>query len=159
MGRPILFKQARPGLRGRIFFMYKFRTMLLARNKEILSDEARITNLGRFLRSSSLDEIPELFNVIKGDMSLIGPRPLLVEYLDKYTSRQMQRHDVLPGVTGLAQVKGRNNLSWKNKFRYDVFYVDNMNWKMDLYIMLKTIKIVLLKTGFKASGEPKKFGE
>ena len=157
MGRPIIFKQDRPGLHGKLFKMYKFRTMLSPETHRDLSDAERVTPLGRFLRSTSLDELPELFNVVKGDMSLIGPRPLLVEYLNKYSNYQMQRHDTLPGITGLAQVQGRNSLSWKNKFRYDVFYKRNMCWKLDLSIFFKTIKIVILRKDFKLSGEENKF--
>lgn len=159
MGSPVIFKQQRPGLKGQLFEMYKFRTMVQKNSDGAVGDEARITPLGAFLRSTSLDELPELINVVKGDMSLIGPRPLLVEYLNRYTAEQMRRHDALPGVTGLAQVKGRNNLSWKNKFRYDLFYVDHMGWKMDLYIFLLTLKVVLMKTGFRSHGEPRKFGD
>ena len=159
MGSPVIFSQLRPGLHGKLFRMFKFRTMISAKANETLSDEERITRFGRFLRSSSLDELPELLNVIKGELSLIGPRPLLVEYLDKYTPKQMRRHDVMPGVTGLAQVKGRNELSWKNKFRYDVFYVDHISFLFDLSIIIATIKVVVCKSGFRPSGEPKKFGE
>jgi len=157
MGRPVLFKQDRPGLYGKLFRMYKFRTMLPLDAHRDLSDKERISPLGRFLRSTSLDELPELFNVVKGDMSIIGPRPLLVEYLDKYSAYQMQRHDVLPGITGLAQVQGRNKLSWKNKFRYDVFYTRKISWKLDIFIFFKTIKVVIFKENFKLSGEDSKF--
>jgi len=159
MGGPVLFCQLRPGLSGKLFEMYKFRTMLDATEEVALSDEARITKLGRFLRATSIDELPELMNVIKGDMSLIGPRPLLVDYLNKYTATQMRRHEVLPGISGLAQVKGRNNLSWNSKFRYDVFYVDHICWRIDLMILLATVKVVLLRSGFRSHGEAKKFGK
>jgi lipopolysaccharide/colanic/teichoic acid biosynthesis glycosyltransferase len=159
MGGPILFCQLRPGFSGKLFEMYKFRTMLDSPEGVVLSDEARITNLGKFLRATSIDELPELINVIKGDMSLIGPRPLLVEYLNKYTATQMRRHEVLPGISGLAQVKGRNNLSWNSKFRYDVFYVDHIGWRIDLMIILATVKVVLLRSGFRSHGEAKKFGK
>jgi len=159
MGGPVLFCQLRPGLSGKLFKMYKFRTMLDAPEGVVVSDEARITKLGRILRATSLDELPELMNVIKGDMSLIGPRPLLVEYLNEYTATQMRRHEVLPGISGLAQVKGRNNLSWNSKFRYDVFYVEHIGWQIDLLILLATVKVVLLRTGFRSHGEDKKFGK
>ncbi|MGQ0708807.1 MAG: sugar transferase [Rhodoferax sp.] len=159
MGGPVIFRQFRPGLNGKTFEMYKFRTMVIAPQGSELSDEARITRLGRFLRASSLDELPELLNVIKGDMSLIGPRPLLIEYLGRYSETQMRRHEVLPGVTGLAQVKGRNKLTWNSKFRYDVFYVDHLNWKLDSIILLGTIKVVLFRSGFRTHGEANKFGE
>ena len=159
MGGPVLFCQLRPGLSGKLFEMYKFRTMLDAPEGVVVSDEARITKLGRILRATSLDELPELMNVIKGDMSLIGPRPLLVEYLNKYTATQMRRHEVLPGISGLAQVKGRNNLTWNSKFRYDVFYVEHIGWRIDLMILLATVKVVLLRSGFRSHGEDKKFGK
>ena len=159
MGGPVLFCQLRPGLSGKLFEMYKFRTMLDAPEGVVVSDEARITKLGRILRATSLDELPELMNVIKGDMSLIGPRPLLVEYLNKYTATQMRRHEVLPGISGLAQVKGRNNLTWNSKFRYDVFYVEHIGWRIDLMILLATVKVVLLRSGFRSHGEAKKFGK
>jgi lipopolysaccharide/colanic/teichoic acid biosynthesis glycosyltransferase len=159
MGGPVLFCQLRPGLSGKLFKMYKFRSMLDAQEGEVVSDEARITKLGRFLRATSIDELPELLNVIKGDMSLIGPRPLLLEYLDKYTATQMRRHEVLPGISGLAQVKGRNNLTWNSKFRYDVFYVEHIGWRIDLMILLATVKVVLLRSGFRSHGEDKKFGK
>ena len=159
MGGPLLFCQLRPGLSGKLFVMYKFRTMLDANEGAVISDEARITKLGRFLRATSLDELPELVNVIKGDMSLIGPRPLLVEYLNKYTATQVRRHEVLPGISGLAQVKGRNNLTWNSKFRYDVFYVDHIGWRIDFMILVATVKVVLLRSGFRSHGEVKKFGK
>lgn len=157
MGWPVIFFQKRPGLNGKPFVIYKFRTMSIARNRKELPDETRLTRLGRFLRSTSLDELPELINIIKGDMSLVGPRPLLIEYLEKYTPRQMRRHETIPGITGLAQVKGRNTLTWSTKFRFDVLYVDNQNIKLDLLILLKTLKVVILKKGFKITGEGKKF--
>ena len=159
MGRPIIFSQVRPGLNGKPFKMYKFRTMSNTLVGYELSDEARITRLGRFLRASSLDELPELFNVIMGNMSLIGPRPLLVEYLSLYSQVQMRRHEVLPGISGLAQVKGRNSLTWNSKFRYDVFYVDHIGWKIDLMILFATIKVVILRSGFRSHGESEKFGK
>jgi lipopolysaccharide/colanic/teichoic acid biosynthesis glycosyltransferase len=158
MGGPVLFCQIRPGLRGKLFKMYKFRTMIDAPEGVVITDEARITNLGRILRATSLDELPELLNVIRGDMSLIGPRPLLVEYLAHYSDDQKRRHDVLPGITGLAQVRGRNKLSWKNKFKYDIFYVDNIGLSLDILILFETISTVLLKKGFLSHGEERKFG-
>lgn len=158
MGGAVLFTQARPGRGGKIFRMYKFRTMIPQDLAVPRSDEERITPLGRWLRATSLDELPELINVIRGEMSLVGPRPLLVDYLDKYTPTQMRRHEVLPGITGLAQVRGRNDLSWKNKFRYDVFYVDNASFLFDLRILYDTIGIVLFRRGFRSHGEPSKFG-
>jgi sugar transferase EpsL len=157
MGRPVIFSQQRPGLNGKPFMMYKFRTMSIASPGEDLSDEARITYLGRFLRSTSLDELPELINVIRGEMSLVGPRPLLMEYLEGYTAMQMRRHEALPGITGLAQIKGRNMLTWEKKFRFDIFYVDHQNIIFDFYILIMTLKVVILKKGFKLTGEEKKF--
>jgi sugar transferase EpsL len=159
MGGPVVFRQFRPGLRGRPFEMYKFRTMIDPSSNIVLSDEARITSLGRFLRGSSLDELPELLNVVRGNMSLVGPRPLLMEYLEKYTPTQMRRHDVLPGITGLAQVRGRNNLSWRHKFKYDLFYVEKRSLLFDLRIIIETIAVVFLRTGFRPHGEPTKFGQ
>lgn len=158
MGRPIIYRQYRPGINCTPFLMYKFRTMIENNDAQILNDEDRITKLGTFLRSTSLDELPELLNVIKGDMSLVGPRPLLMEYISSYTEFQMRRHEVLPGISGLAQVKGRNNLSWYSKFRYDVLYVNNIGLKMDIIILLLTIKVVMLRSGFRSYGESKKFG-
>lgn len=145
LGVPILFKQERVGLNGQIFEMFKFRTMKDAydQNGRLLPDSERLTSFGQFLRKTSLDELPELFNVLKGDMSLVGPRPLLVEYLPLYSKNQMKRHNVRPGITGYAQVNGRNNISWAKKFELDVFYVENFNLWMDIKIMLKTIYKVL----------------
>lgn len=159
MGGAVLFSQARPGLNGKIFNMYKFRTMVPLALTRLQTDVERITKLGRWLRATSLDELPELVNVIKGEMSLVGPRPLLVEYLEKYTPTQMRRHEVLPGITGLAQVRGRNDLSWKNKFKYDVFYVDHVSLMLDFKILWETVGIVLFRKGFRLQGEPTKFGE
>lgn len=159
MGGNIVFSQLRPGKNGELFKMYKFRTMLAEDQKAYRTDEQRITKLGRWLRASSLDELPELINIVKGEMSLVGPRPLLVEYLSKYTPNQMRRHDVPPGITGLAQARGRNNLSWKNKFRYDVFYVQKASLLFDLRILYETIGVVILRKGFRSHGEPTKFGE
>lgn len=153
-GSPVIFKQVRPGLHGRPFTMYKFRTMTDARdeNGRLLPDEQRLTKFGRFLRSTSLDELPELFNVLKGDMSLVGPRPLLMEYLPLYTPEQARRHEVRPGITGWAQVNGRNAISWEEKFKYDVWYVDNWSLWLDLKILFMTIVAVLRRNGISAEG-------
>ena len=159
MGGNVIFNQLRPGKGGALFRMYKFRTMVTESPGEQRTDEQRITRLGRWLRATSLDELPELINVVKGEMSLVGPRPLLVEYLNKYTPRQMQRHEVLPGITGLAQARGRNNLTWKNKFRYDVFYVEKACLLFDFRILYETVNVVVFRKGFRSHGEPKKFGE
>lgn len=149
LGSPILFLQDRPGLHGNIFKIFKYRTMTDERdsNGELLSDELRLTKFGEMLRSTSLDELPELFNILKGDMSIVGPRPLLVEYLPRYNERQRQRHDVRPGLTGLAQVNGRNNLSWKDKFEDDVKYVEKITFLGDMRIIIDTIRVVLKKDG------------
>ncbi|WP_243028301.1 sugar transferase [Thermus albus] len=154
IGRPVLFRQVRPGLHGKPFVMYKFRTMTQERDAEgrLLPDEKRLTPLGRFLRQYSLDELPEFINVLKGDMSLVGPRPLLMEYLDRYTAEQARRHEVKPGITGWAQVNGRNALSWEEKFRLDVWYVDNWNLLLDLKILLLTLVKVLRREGINAPG-------
>lgn len=155
LGSPILFRQVRPGLGGKPFEMIKFRTMRDAfdANGNPLPDSERMTDFGRFLRSSSLDELPELWNVIKGDMSLVGPRPLLMEYLPLYDEVQIRRHDARPGVTGWAQINGRNALSWEEKFKFDVWYVDNQSLWLDLKIILLTIKKVLIRDGISAEGE------
>lgn len=149
LGTPAIFIQERPGLNGKIFKMYKFRTMTDDRdvNGELLPDGDRLTDFGKFLRKTSLDELPELFNVLIGDMSFVGPRPLLVRYLARYNDYQKRRHEVKPGITGLAQVNGRNNLSWNEKFKYDVYYVDHMSFLLDIKILLKTIYVVLNKKG------------
>lgn len=154
LGTPVIFKQVRPGLHGRPFTLYKFRTMTDARdeNGRLLPDEQRLTKFGRFLRSTSLDELPELFNVLKGDMSLVGPRPLLMEYLPLYTPEQARRHEVRPGITGWAQVNGRNAISWEEKFKYDVWYVDNWSLWLDLKILFMTIVAVLRRNGISAEG-------
>jgi sugar transferase EpsL len=154
LGRPVLFKQQRPGLHERPFTIYKFRTMRDARtvSGELLPDERRLTRFGRFLRTTSLDEIPELINVIKGEMSLVGPRPLLMEYLDLYTPEQARRHDVRPGITGWAQVNGRNAISWEQKFEYDVWYVDHHSLGLDLKILFLTVVNVLKGSGINAPG-------
>jgi lipopolysaccharide/colanic/teichoic acid biosynthesis glycosyltransferase len=159
MGGSIIFSQMRPGKHGVLFKMYKFRTMVPEDPEQKLSDKERITPLGRWLRVTSLDELPELINVVRGEMSLVGPRPLLSEYLNKYTPKQMQRHKVLPGITGLAQVRGRNELSWNNKFRYDIFYVKKLNFLLDLQILYETIRVVTNKKGFRLSGELNRFGD
>lgn len=159
MGKGVIFFQARPGLQGKIFKMYKFRTMIPDDPNSNKSDDERITKLGKWLRASSLDELPELFNVIKGDMSLVGPRPLLVDYLKKYTPIEMRRHEALPGISGLAQVRGRNNLSWRNKFKYDVFYVDHQNFFFDMQILFETVIVVIFRRGFRSHGELMRFDE
>lgn len=152
MGKPILFKQARPGMHGKIFIMYKFRTMRPQTGGDIdHSSEARVTRIGKILRSTSIDELPELFNVLKGDMSLVGPRPLLVEYLSHYTKDQMRRHDMKPGVTGLAQVNGRNAQTWDERFYYDLHYVDNWSLFLDFRILFRTLTTVLMREGVNAS--------
>lgn len=149
LGSPILFKQERPGKNEKIFKMYKFRTMTDKRdsNGELLPDEVRLTSFGKFLRSTSLDELPELFNILKGDMSIVGPRPLLVKYLPLYNETQKHRHDVKPGLTGLAQVNGRNSISWIERFNYDVDYVKNISFLLDIKIIFLTIKKVLKREG------------
>ena len=155
MGSPVLFRQTRPGVNGRPFKMIKFRTMrdANAHDGRPLPDAERLTSLGRFLRSSSLDELPELWNVLKGDMSLVGPRPLLIEYLPLYSPEQARRHDVRPGVTGWAQVNGRNAISWEEKFELDAWYVDNRTLWLDLTIIWLTIRKVLKRDGISAAGE------
>lgn len=149
LGSPVIFKQQRPGLNEKIFTLYKFRTMTDERdeNGELLPDSVRLTRFGKFLRSTSLDELPELFNILKGDMSFIGPRPLLVQYLPLYNDYQKRRHGMRPGLSGLAQVSGRNSLSWEEKFNLDVEYVDNVNFIEDLRILLLTIIKVLKREG------------
>jgi len=155
MGRPVLFTQERPGKDGRIFRLIKFRTMTDERNAEgnLLPDEQRLTRLGRFLRSTSLDELPELFNVLKGDMSLVGPRPLLPQYLDRYTPEQARRHEVKPGITGWAQINGRNAITWEEKFTLDVWYVDNWSLWLDIKILALTLIKVFKREGISADGE------
>lgn len=154
MGRPVLFRQQRPGLYGKPFIMYKFRTMTTERDAEgnLLPDEKRLTRFGRWLRSTSLDELPELWNVLKGDMSLVGPRPLLMEYLDYYTPEQARRHEVKPGITGWTQINGRNALSWEEKFKLDVWYVDHWTLWLDLKILVRTIWKVFQREGISADG-------
>ena len=154
LGSPILFTQERPGLNGKIFKMMKFRTMLNGKDNQgnLLPDQERMTKLGTFLRSTSLDELPGLFNVLKGDMSLVGPRPLLVQYLPLYSDIQARRHDVRPGITGWAQVNGRNAISWDQKFKLDVWYVDNQSLFIDIKILLLTVKKVFVREGISADG-------
>ncbi len=155
LGSPILFIQQRPGLNGRPFFMVKFRTMTDARGPdgELLPDAQRLTAFGRFLRATSLDEMPELWNVLKGDMSFVGPRPLLMEYLSLYNPEQARRHEVRPGITGWAQVNGRNALSWEDRFNLDVWYVDNRTFWLDLRILCLTISKVIKQEGITENGE------
>ncbi len=154
MGRPILFRQLRPGKNGKPFYLYKFRTMLDLKDDKgnYLPDEKRLTTFGRFLRKYSLDELPELWNVLKGDMSLVGPRPLLIEYLQYYTPEQARRHEVKPGITGWAQINGRNAISWEEKFRLDVWYVDHWSFGLDLKIIFLTILKVIKGEGINAAG-------
>jgi lipopolysaccharide/colanic/teichoic acid biosynthesis glycosyltransferase len=152
-GRPLLFRQVRPGLHGELFAVVKFRTMLeVDPARGLVTDADRLTRVGQWLRASSLDELPELWNVLRGEMSLVGPRPHLVKYLDLYTPEQARRHDVRPGITGLAQVRGRNALSWEDKFRYDVWYVDHRSLALDLRILAETVKVVLRREGIAAPG-------
>lgn len=154
LGTPVVFDQDRPGLHGRIFRLYKFRTMTDARDAtgHLLPDEDRLARFGRFLRSTSLDELPEFWNVLKGDMSLVGPRPLLVEYLDRYTPEQARRHEVRPGITGLAQVSGRNELPWDERFKLDVWYVDNHSFWLDAKILAMTVWKALRREGISSLG-------
>ena len=155
LGSPVLFRQVRPGLRGQPFEMVKFRTMTDARGPDgqLLPDAERLTAFGRFLRSSSLDELPELCNVLKGEMSLVGPRPLLMEYLPLYSREQARRHEVRPGITGWAQVNGRNALSWDDKFKLDVWYVDHRSLWLDIKILWLTVRKVVVREGISAAGE------
>ncbi|MBQ6440292.1 MAG: sugar transferase [Mogibacterium sp.] len=149
LGSPVLFTQERPGLNGKAFKMYKFRTMKNEYdvNGDLLSDEERLTEFGKALRATSIDELPELINIVKGEMSFVGPRPLLMRYLDRYNERQARRHEVRPGITGLAQIHGRNSISWDEKFEWDVIYIDNITFASDVKIVLDTIKVVLKKEG------------
>jgi len=153
LGSPVFFKQSRPGLNGRIFNILKFRTMTNERDKNevFLSDKVRLTEFGKFLRLTSLDELPGLWNVLKGDMSLVGPRPLLVEYLPLYSEKQSRRHEVKPGITGWAQVNGRNAISWDEKFDLDVWYVDNQSIWLDIKILWMTVKKVIVRDGISQS--------
>lgn len=155
LGSPIFFRQIRPGLNGKPFQMFKFRTMLDAFDKQgnPLPDDQRMTPFGQFLRTTSLDELPELWNVLIGDMSLVGPRPLLMEYLPLYSKEQYRRHEVRPGVTGWAQINGRNALGWDEKFKLDVWYVDNQSFWLDIKILLLTVKKVVVRDGISGEGE------
>jgi undecaprenyl phosphate N,N'-diacetylbacillosamine 1-phosphate transferase len=153
MGSPILFRQKRPGKDEKIFGIYKFRTMTNERdeNGDLLPDEQRLVGIGKFIRSMSLDELPQLFNVLKGEMSFVGPRPLLIEYLDLYNDEQKRRHDVKPGITGWAQVNGRNAISWEQKFEYDVWYVDNQSFWLDMKILWMTFLKVVKRSDISSS--------
>lgn len=155
LGRPVLFRQLRPGLGGKPFVLYKFRTMLEAQDAQgrVRNDEQRLTRLGLWLRSTSLDELPELYNVIRGEMSLVGPRPLLMQYLERYTPTQARRHGVRPGLTGWAQVNGRNALSWEEKFALDGWYVDHVGLRLDLEILLRTVWTILKREGVTPPGQ------
>ena len=155
LGSPVLFKQIRPGLNGKPFEMIKFRTMrdAIDKNGELLPDAERLTPFGKMLRSTSLDELPEFWNVLKGDMSLVGPRPLLMEYLPLYTKEQAKRHNVKPGITGYAQVNGRNAISWEQKFELDTWYVENRSFWLDIQILFKTIYKVIIRDGITENGE------
>jgi lipopolysaccharide/colanic/teichoic acid biosynthesis glycosyltransferase len=155
LGSPVLFRQLRPGRGGRLFTLVKFRTMTDARGPDgvWLPDAQRLTPFGRWLRATSLDELPELWNVLRGDMSLVGPRPLLVAYLDRYTPEQARRHEVRPGLTGWAQINGRNATSWEERFRLDVWYVDHRSMLLDLCILARTVGAVLRRQGISAPGE------
>lgn len=155
LGSPVLFRQQRPGLNGKPFTMVKFRTMrdAIDKNGNPLPDSERMTAFGNFLRSTSLDELPELWNVLKGEMSLVGPRPLLMEYLPLYNQEQMRRHEARPGVTGWAQINGRNAISWEEKFKLDVWYVDNQSFWLDIKILFLTVKKVFIRDGISAEGE------
>lgn len=155
LGSPVFFRQVRPGMNGKPFEMVKFRTMTDERGPDgqLLPDAVRLTPLGRFLRSSSLDELPELWNVLKGDMSLVGPRPLLMEYLPLYSPEQARRHEVRPGITGWAQINGRNAISWEDKFKLDTWYVNNQSLRLDIKILWLTVKKVLVREGISAAGE------
>lgn len=154
LGSPVIFKHERPGLHEKIFTLYKFRTMTDERDESemLLPNHERVTNFGRMLRSTSLDELPELVNIIKGDMSFIGPRPLLVEYLPLYDSKQILRHNVTPGITGLAQVEGRNSISWEEKFELDLSYIERLSFYLDMKIVFKTIKSVFFRENINESG-------
>jgi sugar transferase EpsL len=154
IGSPVLFRQMRPGLKGAPFTIYKFRTMADTRDSsdQLLPDKDRITSVGQFLRSSSLDELPELLNVLKGDMSLVGPRPLIMRYLERYSPEQARRNDAVPGITGWAQINGRNDLSWEEKFKLDVWYVDHCSFKLDVSIFVKTFWKVFRREGISREG-------
>ena len=153
-GRPVVFRHQRPGYKGKPFIIYKFRTMTDARddNGVLLPDKNRLTRFGKFLRAMSIDELPELFNVFRGEMSIVGPRPLLMEYLERYSQEQARRHDVFPGITGWAQVRGRNIISWEEKFKYDVWYVDHWSFGLDMKILGMTILKVIRREGINQPG-------
>jgi lipopolysaccharide/colanic/teichoic acid biosynthesis glycosyltransferase len=155
LGAPVLFRQVRPGIHGKPFTIYKFRTMTDEWDEigDLLPDNQRLCKLGRFLRSTSLDELPELFNVLKGEMSLVGPRPLLMKYLPRYTNEQSRRHEVKPGITGWAQVNGRNAISWEDKFRFDMWYADHWSLWIDVKILLKTLAKVIKREGISEKGQ------
>ncbi len=155
LGTPIFFFQQRPGYKGQPFNIYKFRTMTDASDStgNLLPDSERLTNLGRFLRALSLDELPEIVNILRGEMSVVGPRPLLMDYLERYSAEQMRRHDVYPGLTGWAQVKGRNAITWRDKFRHDVWYVDNWSFWLDIKIILLTLWKVIKREGISQPGQ------
>ena len=156
LGSPVLFCQQRPGLNGKAFTIFKFRTMInkqYDKSGNIIADSQRLTKFGQFLRDMSLDELPEFFNVLKGDMSLVGPRPLMMKYLDRYTPQQARRHEVKPGITGWAQINGRNNITWEEKFELDVWYVDNWSIWLDLKILFKTIMAVLKRQDVNKQGQ------
>jgi lipopolysaccharide/colanic/teichoic acid biosynthesis glycosyltransferase len=154
LGKPVIFRQKRPGYKNRLFTMYKFRSMTDTRDDDgrLLADEDRLTEFGNFLRMTSMDELPGLFNVLRGEMSLVGPRPLLVQYIERYSEEQIRRHDVLPGMTGWAQVNGRNAITWKDKFSYDVWYVDNWSIWLDIKILAMTLLKVLSREGISQEG-------
>ncbi len=155
MGKPIFFRQIRPGFQGKAFTIYKFRTMLNAydKNGNLLPDKERLTRFGKFLRSTSLDELPELFNILKGEMSIVGPRPLLMQYLERYSPEQARRNEVRPGLTGWAQINGRNAITWEEKFRLDVWYVNNQSFRLDMKIIFMTILKVLKREGISQPGQ------
>ncbi len=155
LGSPVFFKQLRPGLNGQAFMMYKFRSMTDIRDEQdqLLPDSQRLTTCGKFLRSTSLDELPALINVMKGEMSLVGPRPLLMEYVDRYTPEQSRRHEVRPGITGWAQVNGRNAISWEDKFKLDVWYVDNRSLRLDMKILVMTVVKVFKRADINQEGQ------
>ena len=155
MGKPIFFRQIRPGFHGKPFTIYKFRTMLNAygKNGNLLPDKERLTRFGKFLRSTSLDELPELFNILKGEMSIVGPRPLLMQYLERYSPEQARRNEVRPGLTGWAQINGRNAITWEEKFRLDVWYVNNQSFRLDMKIIFMTILKVLKREGISQRGQ------
>lgn len=154
LGSPVIFKQQRPGLNEKVFTMYKFRTMADKRNNfgELLSDSERLTKFGKFLRSTSLDELPELWNIFKGDMSIVGPRPLLIDYLSLYNDKQRHRHDVRPGLTDLSAIRGRNNVTWSDQFDHDFEYIENMSFIMDAKVIFSTLLIVIKREGINQEG-------